>query len=553
MQQVSPDPGVFFDCPEYTRLTQLIRHLAENTADVVLLVGDKGAGKTTFLYRIASGAPPHWEICRVDANPMMRPDQLFAGLARGMSAPMDTEDSAAVLVAAFAAKRLQGHLPVVVVDDAGQLPMGTLMALVRLHESTGDSKPPFALILMAEPAIEQTLATQQFHAMGTARFKRLDLPKLDYTQTGDYIRHFLAMEGVKQDLNLSNAQLERIHKDSAGLPGRVNELVIQVLHDPDQRKGLPGATVALGRFSRIPPMTSIAISGLLALLIASLVFQEEINRLFEGTAQPVVPSHWPKPVYEPASERLVAALPLPEPQAVTGAIKESIADRAVADPQSDQARLASEVGEGGLTADLQSGVEPLYMEPAIEPKPEVEPISALEQEPVPRVQALPTPVPDRLVVDNKGPSTVSQVTVELESRPEPTSTPKPKPKPKSKSKPKTDPKPKQKPAAKSRQTARGTRNKDWLAAQRPAAYTLQILGVSDERAAKRFIRNGRFSANVVYYESRRNGRPWFSVLHGVYSDRAAAMAALDRLPDSLRKIGAWPRSLRSVQAEMDRH
>ncbi len=549
MPQVSPDLGVFFDSPEHTRLTDLSCHLAENSADVVLLLGEKGAGKTTFLYRITSMAPAHWAICRVDANPMMRPDQMLAGLARCVSAPVDTQESTSVLNAAFSALRLQGRLPVVVVDDAGQLPMAALMTLVRLHESTGESVPPFALILMAEPSIEQTLATQQFHAMGTARFNRLEIPRLDHSQIAAYIRHYLRMEGVEQDLKLSKAQLQRIHQNSAGLPGKVNDLVVQVLHDPEHGRGFPLATAALGRLSAIPPMTSVAFSGLIVVLAVSLIFQEEINRLFEKPEPPVQqlkePSGLPfRQLDESESGRQVMALPLPAQKTDVMPDSEAQVDKTEAVTGTGQGiSLRGDVAAKGLASHWQSAQIPdskvSNTEPEAEPEPEAE------------IVLLPDSTPDQVEGSTAAPdrSMVEDVVQSEKTRPDFS----PMLKLDSELKPKPPSRSNAQPSSRSGKSVQSIKSQAWLTAQRPESYTLQIIGVSDEQAALQFIRSRKFKAEVVYYESRRNGRPWFSVLHGVYPDRDAAMAAIEHLPASLRKIGAWPRSLGSVQADMKGH
>ncbi len=90
----------------------------------------------------------------------------------------------------------------------------------------------------------------------------------------------------------------------------------------------------------------------------------------------------------------------------------------------------------------------------------------------------------------------------------------------------------------------------WLLEQRPEAYSIQILAAGSEVAIRTFLQQHKLDKDVYYFESRRNGRPWFPVLHGIYKNRTAAMAALDKLPETLSKAGAWPRSLSSIQKEI---
>ena len=87
---------------------------------------------------------------------------------------------------------------------------------------------------------------------------------------------------------------------------------------------------------------------------------------------------------------------------------------------------------------------------------------------------------------------------------------------------------------------------DWLLQQPATRYTLQLLGVQKEVAAKRFIRRQQTRENMAYFRTLRENRPWYVVVYGLYPDRAAALAARSRLPGQLGEGGAWPRSLASI-------
>jgi DamX protein len=86
--------------------------------------------------------------------------------------------------------------------------------------------------------------------------------------------------------------------------------------------------------------------------------------------------------------------------------------------------------------------------------------------------------------------------------------------------------------------------------QSPVAYTLQLVAVRDEPAARRFIEQHRLQGDIAYFKTTRSGRPWYSVIHGVYGDRSSALKSRETLPPALRNSGVWPRTFASVQAAM---
>lgn len=88
---------------------------------------------------------------------------------------------------------------------------------------------------------------------------------------------------------------------------------------------------------------------------------------------------------------------------------------------------------------------------------------------------------------------------------------------------------------------------DWIARQDPRAYTLQLFSVSDHDALLAFIRAHPLD-ELAFFETRREGYPWYSLIRGVYPDAAAARAAAAALPAGLHLPQPWIRRLGEIQA-----
>ena len=93
----------------------------------------------------------------------------------------------------------------------------------------------------------------------------------------------------------------------------------------------------------------------------------------------------------------------------------------------------------------------------------------------------------------------------------------------------------------------GFQREEWLLSQDPAAYTLQLIGLRDERTAQEFIKRHKLVEQAAYFKTELNSKPWYSVVHGVYEDRKAAVKAAAGLSGTVGRSDAWPRSIGSVQ------
>jgi len=96
----------------------------------------------------------------------------------------------------------------------------------------------------------------------------------------------------------------------------------------------------------------------------------------------------------------------------------------------------------------------------------------------------------------------------------------------------------------------GFLREEWLLKQSSSSYTIQLVGLQDEKGIAKFIRRHSVSDHIAYYRTQRNGKPWFPVLYGVYSTKSRAVDARDKLPKSLVNSGVWLRTLGSVQKDM---
>lgn len=87
----------------------------------------------------------------------------------------------------------------------------------------------------------------------------------------------------------------------------------------------------------------------------------------------------------------------------------------------------------------------------------------------------------------------------------------------------------------------------WLLHQAASQYTLQLLGTRSEQALRTLIHRYHLTAQTAYFQTPRNGSPWFTLIYGTYPDAQAARDAVASLPKKLRHPRPWVRRLGDIQ------
>jgi len=83
-----------------------------------------------------------------------------------------------------------------------------------------------------------------------------------------------------------------------------------------------------------------------------------------------------------------------------------------------------------------------------------------------------------------------------------------------------------------------------------SGYTLQLVGLSNEKAAREFIATQPNKKDLLLFKSKRAGKDWFVVVTGHYPSSAKARQAIQDLSEAQKKAAPWPREIRVVQQEI---
>jgi DamX protein len=478
-------------------LDQLI-HFGRFSEQVLVLVGSTGSGTSTLLHAMLSQLQQIMDSCRIDAEVMMSADQLLVSLAEQLRLG-DVSTCAEFLSALNAGAAVdEDQEPVLIaVDQAHYL---SLESYELLHDLQEYSDGLVHLVLAGEYQVEQLAKLAGFDS---AKIKQLELEPLTADEIGDYVLGLLQSVGYAGELPLSSAQLKLLHQESGGNITELRQLLPEMLN-ADQYS----SSEDLG--FRIPVAHLVAIAILVVVLLLSF--------LFPGSDSS---SDLQQPIHK--VERAVEQIELPDPslqhdtadatsEALAGVESASESIEEVAPLPNDKKTLnATKLNTQTVRVEekLRPSTEPDSTEPKIaavdntavaQPKPA--PIAPQEK---PAIKAAVSPTADLATIAKQSARVVKTI-----------------------------------PAREER-----------LLKLPATSYLLQLLGTVDERRVQDFVKEYVGRLPVTYYQSHRNGKPWFVALSGPYEDKAAALAAIKVLPASLQKQQPWPRTAESVQKDIN--
>ncbi|MGD2081513.1 MAG: SPOR domain-containing protein [Chromatiales bacterium] len=104
------------------------------------------------------------------------------------------------------------------------------------------------------------------------------------------------------------------------------------------------------------------------------------------------------------------------------------------------------------------------------------------------------------------------------------------------------------PGARPQSLPEALRGADWVMAQPPENFTVQIFAAVQPESVERFLRGFAGENEVAVYAFNRKGELWHSVVYGSFRNRAQAELAVRRLRASGQPVDAWVRQMANVQA-----
>ncbi|MCP3871281.1 MAG: AAA family ATPase [Gammaproteobacteria bacterium] len=549
--------GFIFSTPELNQRLDLLGHLVANSARIPLVKGLSGSGKSTLLSRFLQTRPAEWVTCRVDAHPLIQPDQLYKHLADCFRLPAGEQLSPEALFPWLEEMEQQGNIPVLVVDDAHLLPPATFEALLGLHLSPGRDRVQLRIVLFALPVVDAVLDTPALHSVAQQAFQALELLPLSRERTEQMTLQLIRVAGYSDSLEFTVGQLDQVFDESQGLPGEIKKSVEIIVKQGQLKPQTPKSSHKWMGWRPDVSAASMMVGTVLVVLIGSLlIYQDEVNQLVSESAGddgPRGPGTAPTEVISlrlPELGSREEQTPPANPQSVSIGSNSGEEDRAFGQEVSK--------AEFGLTAggSLPNG-EKVKSDSAIPPEAVTDQSSKrIEEEPPGEVsgvqQDTPNPAAALEVSDESRPIDAARTDKQSEPDHEPVTgggTQRPPEVPDTPKVVKID-RPEPKPARKSGSgtPSRGKiKGESWLMGQNPKRFTLQLIGVGEEKGLRKFVRKHRLSGDLAYFRTLRDGKPWFSLVMGIYPSRAAAVAARKKLPRALGKSGAWPRTLGSIQ------
>ena len=533
----------YFTTLELTQRLDLIRHLIDNMEVVPLVRGPSGIGKSCFAERLRQLSPPNWSICLFEANPSMVPDRLLNNLARCFDwtdLPQDLLDG---LTSCFEMMRNEGQVPVLLIDEAQQLPTSSLITLLRLFERHREGEPLVSIVLLADQQIDQLLAMPQLQIMAKDSLKIIDLPMLSREDATRYMYFLFKQEDLSPEIELNDLMLTRLYRESKGIPGPLGQAILDQIST--------GGKMPMVRMTAQTRRLFFGIVGL-SMLVALLMFQDQINQFFE--VSPIPHSIQSTTVPEEPLLELPNAMVIgrdepssdehSDPVSVTTAISTISEDGGGGglsatveqeDTLESQNQAAFQVGETDATETLEVERHAASMLQPLDGAKDVQP--QLESGLSARTQDTELPV----------------LPIQPPGNTEPVVDPTPEPALSS---------PKSEPAAATVTHSSKTRNdkpilsvdslkrEDWIRSRPTSHFTLQLLGVEHVQSLKEFVARHGLQNQAFYYVTERKGKSWYPLLWGDFPNKKSAIEGARQLPLEVQSNGYWVRKFGDVQSQL---
>jgi DamX protein len=483
---VDSSADIFFHGGHWGQCLELITHLCQYSDSILLVTGPFGIGKTAMKQAMLSKCGDKFMFCEIEASANLEAEQLMQQIDTGFDVSLAKRGI-------INSRQVTQDLDLVLlIDNSEHLSINLITILFQLKQ-TFRIPALLHIVLFALPELEQKIQNSALKEDFAKKVHVIELEPLTLTETEAFLIHLWKVVGNEGEMRFNRASIKKIYSLSGGIPGKVKQLATSTIAGTE-----PGKVTS--KRSRIAPFTvGLTVSfGVLFCLLAFLWPAADENLVKQQVALVDINSE-----KQDLSNDSIVGAPIPVPDLVP------VSETAVA--RSAEPKTEHELEQEAKLAMLSAVESAADLE--AQPEDEIQKIQRLENKILALQQQLEQEQQARRAIESK----IQEVAY----------------------KPRQDQMPKK--------IASNTNEERHILEIPSKNYTLQLLGASNEQKVREFIRDNNLSNKARYFRSSYQGKPWFIVIYGNYTNRASANAALASLPVNLKKLQPWPREYVTIQ------
>ena len=232
-----PDTSFFFESDNYKEALNVLLVAIRSGEGFVKVTGEVGTGKTMLCRKLLNCLDDETYVTVYIPNPFLSPNQLRMALADELGVDYRddiSDDITSYRLMSDITKKLmehniQGRKVVVCLDEVQAMPIETLEALRLFSNIETEKSKLMQTVLFGQPELDERLGqscNRQLKQRITFSYK---LEPVDRKSLTGYINHRLSIAGYHGGELFTSKAIDKIYKNSKGVPRLVNTLCNKAL------------------------------------------------------------------------------------------------------------------------------------------------------------------------------------------------------------------------------------------------------------------------------------------------------------------------------------
>ncbi len=222
---VTPDPRFLYMTEQHTTALNHLMYGIHQSKGFVLLTGEVGTGKSTLCRKLLQSLEDRYHTALV-LNPLLSETQLLRAIIAEFGIEASCRDrfgALSVLNELLLTLNTAGREAVLIIDEAQDLTTPLLEMTRLLSNLETESHKLLQIVLVGQPELRLKLRSPALRQLDQRIGVRYHLRAMDLAETGEYVRHRLAVVGGTHVIFDDDAILE-IYRHSSGTPRVINTL-----------------------------------------------------------------------------------------------------------------------------------------------------------------------------------------------------------------------------------------------------------------------------------------------------------------------------------------